>query len=249
MPANWLAVIRIFWAWGVILCVLFAARLLALLNMAELSFSTIFFGMLLHAVIVALAFASTAVAWHRLMLLGEQPPAIYLRVDGRVLRYILRFLLIALVALPIQILCALLLLPVIGHLVFPSPGSPPSVGNLLAMNLMGLFISLPAIVVTIRLSVSLPGIATGRIVRLGEAWRLTRDNTLELCAGTLLLYVPSYAIGIGVMLLPEGQSGSLPVILSIIGVGVLSTVAAIGFLSLSYRFFTGAPQTAQPQSG
>jgi hypothetical protein len=28
------------------------------------------------------------------------------------------------------------------------------------MNLMGLFISLPAIVVTIRLSVSLPGIAT-----------------------------------------------------------------------------------------
>jgi hypothetical protein len=117
------------------------------------------------------------------------------------------------------------------------------------MNLMGLFISLPAIVVTIRLSVSLPGIATGRIMSLGEAWRLTRDNTLELCGGTLLLYAPSYAIGVGIIVLPEGQRGSLPVILSVIGVGVLSTVAAISFLSLSYRFFTGAPRTAQPQPG
>jgi hypothetical protein len=249
VPANWLAAIKIFWAWGAILCVFHAARWMILLDVVERSFSTFFTLVLLHTVIGALAFGSMAVAWHRLMLLGEQPPAIHLRVDGRARRYILRFLLIALVALPIQVLCALLLLPALGALAFPSPGSPPSAGRLLAMNLMGLIISLPAIAVTIRLSVSLPAIAIGRTMTLRETWRLTSGNALELCGGTLLLYVPSYAIGMGVVLLPGGQDGSLPVILSIIAVGVLSTVAAISFLSVSYRFLTATALPDDPPAG
>jgi hypothetical protein len=249
VPANWLAAIRIFWAWGAILFVFHAARWLIVLDVVERSFSTFFILVLLHTVIGALAFASMAVAWHRLMLLGERPPAIHLRVNGWVLRYIRRFLLIALVAVPIQLLCALLLLPVLSSLPFPSPGLPPSAGRLLAMNLMGLFISLPAIAVTIRLSVSLPAIAIGRTMTLEETWGLTRGNALELCGGTLLLYVPSYAMGMGVVLLPLMQGGSLLAILSIVAVGALSTVAAISFLSLSYRFLIATALPDHPPAG
>jgi hypothetical protein len=243
VPANGLAALRIFWAWGLILSALHVGRTITLLYATERPFSTIVVGTLLHIVVATVALASTAVAWHRLMLLGERPPVIYLRVGGQVPRYIRRLLLIGLVALPIQLLSSFLLLPVIGGLARPGP---VSVGSLLLSHALGLAISLPAVVVMIRLSTSLPGVAIGRTMTLEDAWQLTKGSTLQLCGGTLLLYVPSYAIVIGVGLLPETQRGSLLVLLLLVGASTLSTIAAISFLSLSYRFLTG---TAQPQSG
>jgi hypothetical protein len=85
--------------------------------------------------------------------------------------------------------------------------------------------------VMIRLSISLPGIAVGDDMTLRDAWAVTRGNTLQLCGGTLLLYLPSYVIDIA-----DRLSGSLLTLLLVIGADALTAVAAISFLSLSYRF-------------
>jgi hypothetical protein len=104
-----------------------------------------------------------------------------------------------------------------------------------------LLVSMPAIAVTIRLSISLPATAIGRAMTLGEAWRVTRGNTLQLCGGTLLLYLPSYVFGICIGLSADKLSDSLLPLLLLIGVGALSTVAAISFVSVSYRCLAEAP--------
>ena len=242
---NWLAVLRIFWAWSAILvgCVVLAFR-------EMYSFAS----MLLLMMVGLLAFASTAVAWHRLILLGEQPPAIYLRVGGQVPRYLGRFLLIGLIAAPILFVCSLILILLLwgfGSWV-PGPIMPPSAGLLLAIQLLGLFITLPMVFVVSRLSISLPGVALDRPMAFGEAWRLTSSSALRVFGGTLLVYLPSYAINMAFQLSVDPQAGSISLSLVQLLVGVVanfvSTVAAVSFLSLSYRFFAGAPQPVQPQS-
>jgi hypothetical protein len=70
VPANWLSALRIFWAWGAILFVIYITDFIALLNVRQWP-SFMFMMLLLHFVVAGAAFASTAVAWHRLMLLGE----------------------------------------------------------------------------------------------------------------------------------------------------------------------------------
>jgi hypothetical protein len=217
-----------------------------------------------------LALSSTAVAWHRLILLGERPPAIYLRVGGPVMRYLGRFLLIGLVAAPIMLLCSLLLLPLVDTLIgrpaappdLSAPITLPSRGQLLAFSIAGLVVSVPALLVISRLFISLPGIAIGRPMTLSEAWQSTAGNTGKLLLGTLLIYAPSYAIGLAIQLitwppsvnlLAAQQSGNhLAAMLFFFAnflVGFLVTIAAISFLSLSYRFLIGTAQPAQPEAG
>jgi hypothetical protein len=62
----------------------------------------------------------------------------------------------------------------------------------------------------------------------------------------LLLYLPSYVLGIGAGLLAESQRGSSLALLLLVGVGVLSTIAAISFVSVCYRFLAGSPGTGRP---
>ena len=209
---------------------------------------------ILVPVVSLLALSSTAVAWHRLILLDEPPPAIYLGLGGPVMRYLGRFLLIGLIALPILLLCMLVLSPLLFQ--FPSPG-PFSLGQLLFFSIVNLVLPVPALMVVSRLFISLPAIAIGRQMTLSEAWESTAGNTGRLVGGTLLVYVPSYAIGLAIQLAtwpprwPPG--GSLPVAAGLFFanflVGFLVAVAAISFLSLSYRALVGTPQLHQPAAG
>lgn len=206
-----------------------------------------------------LAFCSTAVAWHRLILLGEQPPAIYVGLGGPVMRYLGRCLLIALVALPIILLCAMLLLPLVAFRLVemlpapPSPFTPPSLGHILVLSIVNLVVLLPALLVTSRLVISLPGIAIGRPMTLSEAWQSTAGNTGRLLGGTLLVCAPPYVIGLAIQLAtwpprwPPSGNLMAAVLLNFL-VGFLVAVAAISFLSLSYRFLVGTAQPGQPQA-
>jgi hypothetical protein len=267
VPTSWQALVRIFWAWVAIegaLLVLYI-RMFPLRTFPPLgvppspeSFVPPSPAFLLTAVLLvvvgSLAFCSTAVAWHRLILLGEQPPAIYLGLGGPVMRYLGRCLLIALVALPIFLLCAMLLLPLVAFRLFEKlpapldPFTPPPLGHILVLSIVNLVVLLPALLVISRLAISLPGIAVGRPMTLSEAWQSTAGNTARLLGGTLLVYVPSYVIGLAIQLAtwpprwPPSGNLMAAMLLNFL-VAFLVAVAGISFLSLSYRFLVG---TAQP---
>jgi hypothetical protein len=272
VPGQWQAVVRIFWAWlaieGALLVLLFRTFPLRTLppigtppspESLVLPSPGFFLTAALLVVVSLLAFSSTAVAWHRLILLGEQPPAVYLGLGGTVMRYLGRCLLIGLVALPIVLLCAMLLLPFVAFRlgdILPAPPAPfvrPSLGHILVLSIVNLVVLLPALLVISRLAISLPGIAIGHPMTLREAWQRTAGNAGRLLGGTLLVYVPSSAIGLALQLAtwpPRWPPGGnlLPAVLLNFLVGFLVAVAAIGFLSLSYRFLVGGGQPGQPEA-
>jgi hypothetical protein len=242
VPANWQAMLRIFWTW---IAILFGVGVL-LLNLLplpgdEYSAALLLPGLLLTGLLLValglLGFASTAVAWHRLLLLGEQPPPIYLDVGGRVLPYLGRLVLICLIVLAIELACSIVLYPFGMGLVLASS----QVGSALFAAL----VSLPAIFVASRLSISLPGIAVERPMAFGEAWRITGSSALQLWGGTVLICLPSFVIGLAFDL----SEGSRWAAVLFLAVNFLSAVAAISFLSLSYRFFAGAPRPTAPVTG
>jgi hypothetical protein len=270
VSAHWHSVVRIFWAWLAIMGTLFAVwlwnfpgiRVAPLSNpIAPPSFVFLFAHVSL-VVVGFLSFGSTAVAWHRLILLDERPPLVYLRVGRRVLRYLGRFLLIGLTALPVQLLSALLLYFFVhyylgGFPVLLSPGVPPSTGKSLAMLLVGLIVLSPALLIIARLSVSLPAVALGRPIGFEDVWQLTEGNSLRLLGGTLLVYVPAYLLvyvpayllDLGLQFSVEPHSRNILPTLVSLSAYFFCTVAAVSFLSLSYSFFIPAPQGERPPSG
>lgn len=264
VPAHWQAVVRIFWAWAAVMGILVAAWFLTFPVRAYPPFGTpplpesftppsawFILTAILVPVVSLLALSSTAVAWHRLILLGERPPAIYLGLGRPVMRYLGRFLLIGLIALPILLLCMLVLSPLLFQLPSPGPFAPPSLGQLLFLSIVNLVLPLPVLLVVSRLFISLPGIAIGRPMTLSEAWESTAGNTGRLVGGTLLVYVPSYAIGLAIQLAtwPPRWPPIISLLVANFLVGFLVAVAAISFLSLSYRVLIGTAQPGQPQAG
>ncbi len=167
------------------------------------------------------------------------------------MRYLGRFLLIGLIALPILLLCMLVLSPLLFQLPSPGPFAPPSLGQLLFLSIVNLVLPLPVLLVVSRLFISLPGIAIGRPMTLSEAWESTAGNTGRLVGGTLLVYVPSYAIGLAIQLAtwPPRWPPIISLLVANFLVGFLVAVAAISFLSLSYRVLIGTAQPGQPQAG
>jgi hypothetical protein len=183
-----------------------------------------------------------------------------------VIRYLGRFLLVGLIALPILLLCALLLFPLFRSLAPPNLVAPPSLGYILFLSIINLVVLLPALLVISRLVISLPGIAIGRPMTLSEAWESSAGNTGRLLGGTLLVYVPSYAIASQSSPWPPSTwppstwpptwppSGSFLgaaalLFLANFLVGFVVAIAAISFLSLSYRVLIGTAQLGQPEAG
>jgi hypothetical protein len=233
---NWLAVLRIGWAWVAVLTI---AGLLFVVtfptDMDQFSLLPIIAALaLLTAFFVA--FSSVAVAWHRLMLLNEQPPSLYLRVDARVRRYLGKLILISLIATVIQLICSSALFSLLLTLMPVNPNAAFSFDTQLRLAIIGFVSSLPMVLVVARLSVSLPGTAVERPISLGDTMRVTRGNTWRLFGGSLLVYLPAYLVSVLGLAASASSSANLAnVVISI--VYFFSAIAAIGFLSLSYRFF------------
>lgn len=200
---------------------------------------------LLLMVAILLGLSCTAVALHRLILLGEQPPANWFGIGEPVLPYLGRLLLIFLIAMPIGWLSMLLLLPALPRVLAMSADP---LERWIAGAIIFLIVITPALTVVARLSLALPGIATGRPMTLTESWRFTAGNTAQLLGGTILVQVPAYAISEASQLAIRSPTSALMTELFLAVVHSLSIVAGISFLSLSYRFLvrTGAP--SQPET-
>jgi len=231
VSANWPAVLKMSWAWVLILWPVRAMLMHILREATHLSSGVIATWLLFLAAFSA-GTASIAVAWHRLILLGEQPPPFYLRVGGPVPPYLARLLLIGVIggatALVWTFLLSLLLIPfLVLHL--PVSSSAPEVLSFLIVILTTLVVS--------PIAVSLPGVAVGRPMSLRETMRVTKGNVWRMFGGAVLVYLPAYVIGLIFRLIVSDGEGRIPASLALDFVNFISAIAGMGFLSLCYRFF------------
>jgi hypothetical protein len=141
-------------------------------------------------VLLTLAGVSVAVAWHRLLILGEHPGFSGSNVATRgVWRYVGVGLAIALIVmLPIIVI----VFPMF-YFVFPlqhaAPGSPPAGLLLLIPLVVVLYVAASA--VALRLSLLLPARATGDFgLTFRQTWNRTQGNTWRLFWGLVATTVP-----------------------------------------------------------
>jgi hypothetical protein len=233
--------VRVSWLWLLIMVPVYAvAHWLALRNwdwseeqaMQRLASQLI----ALLPLVVELPFlASIAVAWHRLILRRERvtQPA-YLRLDRIVWLYTLYSFAFFL----------LLQVPLTGFLVVA-----PDTTLIATLALLGLMLP--------RLSLVLPALAIGQRLSLGQAWRITRGNTLRLALATCLCILPAFLVlllpllFLSLFLRASDQATSLSQLLDsfdqLLGSPMLAVFNSLGYavliifavtlLSLTYAFF------------
>lgn len=202
--------------------------------------------------LAALAAVSIAVAWHRRIILGEQP-----RLSGSniltkyVWRYVLIGIAICLTAwLPVfAIMTAILFL--VSHLTSGSAQHPMPFVVIIPIFL----VFLAAAAVLLRLSLLLPARAVGDFgVTFKETWRRGRGNTWQIFWGIAACSLPPlFAAEIALLLFalpPVFSSGLFPtaqmvaVTALLNGYYLLIMPIGIGFLSLSYRHFFRQAQSS-----
>jgi hypothetical protein len=170
------------------------------------------------------AMASIAVAWHRLVIAGERPAGLYLRLDRSVWLYA-GFLLAWMLAAT-----ALSALP---ELLATEPASQIWAGVLLMVSLFagGLVMG--------RLSLVLPPIALGRTdIGLGDAWHATRGNSWRLFWGPLVCVLLMVIPGFMVSRVVEEDRALATVVMSAFSLfALVAGVIAVGYLSFAYQHF------------
>jgi hypothetical protein len=211
--------------------------------------------------LVIAAGVSIAVAWHRRVILSEQPRFSGSNVGtGSFWRYVGIGIALGLIAILPVVLCLLILFgflaPFIAHGV---PGHPKA-GIPIAYMLIPLVLYLTSIAIMLRLCLLLPARAVGDLsVTFGQAWNRTRGNIWRLFWGIVACTLPPvliievvFFILFGFPKLASFAGGSLPVpvlVVSAIGTAFYLLILPIwvGFLSLSYLHFfrtTAGPQPA-----
>lgn len=152
-------------------------------------------GLLLVLVITLVTSLWIAVAWHRYVLLQEQPGALVPAFRGdRVAGYFGYSLVIALILIPVAMGLAL----AIGLVAAPFMTAEPSMG---AAILVGLLVYVPLVMIGYRLSVVLPAAALGEPLGLGEAWATTRGETGVMLGLAVISVACAIAIQVPVMFL------------------------------------------------
>ena len=184
-----------------------------------------FGGGLLLVVVQVLASLWVAVAWHRYILLEEQPGA-FLPVwnGGAIWSYFKAGLIVGLVvfalAIPLMVVAIMVLMP--GTM---ANDQPP---GLFAGLVMFLVVGIPATWLGYRLGPKLAGAAIGEGLTLGEAWRATARGAADLLG---LAAVSAVALWLPLMLV-EQMPGILRLLLSavlnwasvMVGVGIITTI-------------------------
>lgn len=133
-----------------------------------------------------------AVAWHRYVLLSEEPTSLVpsLRLD-RMLAYFGYSLLIGLIMIPVAFVLTFLVSIIVAPLLMS--GGP----NLFGLIVVGLLVYIPLIVIAYRFSVVLPAAALEESLGLGGAWERTKGTT-----GTIIVLAICSAGGFLVVNLP-----------------------------------------------
>jgi hypothetical protein len=177
------------------------------------------------------AFASVAVAWHRLLLRDEHPrTAAYLRLDYIVAAYIG-------VALA-------------GHLVLQAPNfvtvafrfSGAAQRDAVALvAAVEPFVSFAVMFILGRLSLVLPALALGRRdVTLRAAWNVGKGNTWRLFGAYALCFVPVFVLTNGTLTFLSHNDDHVAGTVALIAMSLLMlpvSMIGVGVLSLAYRYF------------
>jgi hypothetical protein len=245
---NFPALIRIAWLWLVITApIVFALMWWQAPHMAEIMMNArtgapdpspgvtvmmqVFNGIVLIPIL-----SSIAVAWHRLLLRGEQVSGPYVRFDAVVIGYAVLFFIIGFLPAVPQYMGQL-------YLAATQPEGASDI-DLTASLLAGVggIASLVIWFFACRLFMVLPAKALDRSdVSVGVSWAATKGNSWRLFWGYLLCLLPFMLFGsvLALWLLfgsPTRTSyAAISAVLSLLW--ALFGMVAVGFLSLAYRFF------------
>ena len=152
-------------------------------------------GLLLVMVITLVSSLWIAVAWHRYVLLQEQPGAVVPAFRGdRVAGYFGYSVLIGLILIPV----AMMLGVVVGVVAASIVGPEPTLG---AAIIVGLLVYVPLVMIGYRLSVVLPATALGEPLGLGAAWIATKDEAVTMLGLALISVACAIAVQVPVMFL------------------------------------------------
>ena len=240
IAALWLPLVAILAAIGGFMQAVLLAELTATARPQVVALQPIHLLMLGYALnlLLTVAAVSSAVAWHRLLLLQEKPSASSgLNIGMRYFwRYVGTGVLIALIAAipPVVVLVPMALLDLL-----PAAGSAPPVE--IAVIALAYLVS---IVLILRLSLLLPARATGNsTLSLKDAWQRTRGNVWRLLLGIVACTLPPFLlvkiIFIALTIVPVGSG------LYLMQWAAASAIALccwlllwpiwVGFLSHAYR--------------
>ena len=250
--------LKICWAWVVVMASAIVAGDLirsgsGVAASGEEASSNYFLAFCLWLLLFA-ALSSIAVAWHRMLLLGERDSsAVYLRMDKLVAIYYGFALLVFLISLtPYAAVWGLgQLLKLTDTMIF-SPGADGrtpvdylfSQQGLLGFPLLQIAAFIVLVMLTARLGVALPGKALQAAEgTLTGAWRITRGSSWGLFVGTGICVLP-YVILVG-MLRGTGfdfspSDGSLLHVLDRLAIQALSILLGlveVGFLAHCFLYF------------
>jgi hypothetical protein len=147
---------------------------------------------LLFLLLSAVCAVWIAVAWHRHVLLAEDPGSLLPPLNGdRMLPYVGAVVVLVLIAIPVVIVIGL----VGGLILSPFAGNVRSMGGVIVMLVLStLLIALPIVVIMMRFGSILPAAAVGKRLTLGEAWRATGGATMTIAGVVLMLLVLGLAI-------------------------------------------------------
>ncbi|MDX6750006.1 hypothetical protein SH611_09330 [Geminicoccaceae bacterium 1502E] len=177
-----------------------------------------------------LGISAVAVFWHRRILLGEPEPAVMAPLGGRVLLYLLAWILLGLLGMAVVLagLPLALLLPGLEWAVFLGGGL-----------LTGFLVA--------RLHLVLPAIAIGDpATNMAASWRMTEGNALRVLGAIFLTALPLTVLAILLALLAAALGLAAGAIGSALQAAFefLHATLVAGLLSHSYSFFKSAPRAA-----
>ena len=175
-----------------------------------------------------------AVAWHRFILLGDEPAGrIHFSFGQREARFLLVTIMLSLFMLP-GFLCFIL----VGAMAQDGQGS--TLPGLIAV--LGLALELAGIFFAVRLSLLLPAVAVDEAVNAGRMLERTKGNFWRLLGVAILSALPFFATLV--------LFDALPLALKAIGSAIVMlfyAIVSVAVLSIAYRELAGPAGTHAPE--
>jgi len=190
--------------------------------------------LLLNVTVAILASASIAVAWHRFAMLGERPPAVFVRFGGLEARFLWKMIQLVLIALAAAIPVVIVFSLVGGA--FPLPVA------MSAMFAVLLFLIMPHLM---RLNLVLPAAALERPITFVEAHRLAKGLGWRMLWALIALSLPFTLAGMAIEYVLSLTGAGLPLIIVQVKVTILNvllqilvTVLGLSVITAGYRMAT-----------
>ncbi|PRY93054.1 hypothetical protein BCF33_1920 [Hasllibacter halocynthiae] len=179
--------------------------------------------LILVALLYGVAFCWIAVAWHRYVLLEEDPGLVPVPPAGALLRYALTAIAVALVVVALAIPVSLVAGALIGSL-------GPDAG-FLVLSLLGFGIGVLLSYVGLRFSLALPAKAVGGDLGIGGSWTVTKRASGAILTVAILLSALN-----AVFQIVAGALGTLGIAGVLLGLAVtwFSTMLGVSILTALY---------------